>query len=169
MNNEAGIILPAVTLFAPDETATNKIGALLAGIVNRGDLVLLCGELGAGKSALARALVRTLLATPDLEVPSPTFLLVLPYQGEEYSVLHVDLYRLNDPREAEELGLFDDQNAVVLVEWPQRAPELEGQADLRISLEIPRDGQGRRIKIRSLSGRHDLSPLRRAFQSDATQ
>jgi len=163
MSNEGGIILPAVTLFAPDETATGKIGALLAEIVNKGDLVLLCGELGAGKSALARALVRTLLASPDLEVPSPTFLLVLPYQGEGWSILHVDLYRLNDPREVEELGLDSERDALVLVEWPQRAPELENEADLRISLEIPRDGRGRRIKIRSLSGHHELSALHRAF------
>ncbi len=163
MANDAAMILPAATLYAPDEAGTSKIGALLAEIVNKGDLVLLYGQLGAGKSALARALVRALLATSDLEVPSPTFLLVLPYQGEGWSILHVDLYRLNDPREVEELGLDNELNALVLVEWPQRVPELENKADLRISLEIPRDGQGRRIKIRSLSERHDLSALHRAF------
>lgn len=157
MGNEAKSIVKTATVFAPDDLSTDKIGAQLAKIVNPGDLVLLEGELGAGKSALARALIRTLLAARELEVPSPTFLLVLPYKGQGWSILHVDLYRLNAPEEVEELGLDDEPHALVLVEWGERAPKLANRADLRIGLEIPHDGKGRRISIQSLKGRHDLS------------
>jgi len=159
MDNENQPVLQTATVFAPDDLATGKIGAKLAKIVNPGDLVLLEGELGAGKSALARALIRSLLAVCDLEVPSPSFLLVLPYKGQGWSILHVDLYRLNAPGEVDELGLDEERDALVLVEWGERVPELKYRADLRITLEIPADGKGRRINIQSLSGRHDLASL----------
>ncbi|VAW20555.1 tRNA threonylcarbamoyladenosine biosynthesis protein TsaE / Phosphotransferase involved in threonylcarbamoyladenosine t(6)A37 formation in tRNA [hydrothermal vent metagenome] len=157
MSNEKKTASQTALIFAPDEPDTGKIGSLLAKIVNQGDLVLFAGDLGAGKTALARALIRSLLKTPELEVPSPTFLLVLPYQGQGWSILHADLYRLNEPEELDELGLDDNPNALVLIEWAQRAPELESRADLIISLEIPDDGTGRRINIKSVNGQHDLS------------
>jgi len=163
MGNESRAGGQAVTVFAPDDLGTGEIGAALAKIVHRGDLVLLEGELGAGKSALARALVRALLAVPDLEVPSPSFLLAVPYHGQGWSVVHADLYRLSAPGEVDELGLDDDPDALVLVEWGERAPQLRDRADMLISLEIPADGKGRRINIRSLTGRHDLAPLRHGF------
>lgn len=131
------------TRFLPDDAATAGFGAALAARLVPGDLVLLEGDLGAGKTALARALIRALLADPALDVPSPSFALVQPYRGPGRAILHADLYRLSDPREIDELGLFDDSLAIVLVEWPERAPELAGLARWRVHLSIGPGGQGR--------------------------
>lgn len=104
----------------PDEAATTALGCRLAGLVEPGDLLLLQGDLGAGKTFLARALLRA-LADADIEVPSPTFSLAVPYHLNGLAVLHTDLYRLSDPAETEELGLEDAlDDGVVLVEWPDR-------------------------------------------------
>jgi tRNA threonylcarbamoyladenosine biosynthesis protein TsaE len=126
-----------------DDEATAALGARLARELAPGDLVLLGGGLGAGKTALARAIIRTLAGDPALEVPSPTFALVQPYETPKGPVLHADLYRLASERETGELGLFDRPEAIVLVEWPERAPGLAAQAALRITLSIPGDGKGR--------------------------
>src|SRR3569833_1844712 len=124
------------TLFLADDDATAALGRRLAGELRPGDLVLLVDELGSGKTALARAIIRTLLGDPALEVPSPSLSLVQPYAGANASVIHADLYRLASTEEADELGLFDDPGAVVLVEWPERAPDLVDRAALIIRLSI---------------------------------
>jgi tRNA threonylcarbamoyladenosine biosynthesis protein TsaE len=100
--------------------ATARLGARIARLLRLGDAVLLRGELGAGKSTLARGLVRA-LTTPDEEVPSPTFTLVQAYEGPGFTIAHLDLYRLSGPEEVYELG-FDEalEEGVALVEWPQR-------------------------------------------------
>lgn len=131
----------------PDDAATASLGAELAAGLRPGDLVLLAGDLGSGKTALARAMIRALLQDPGLEVPSPTFALVQPYEGRGRVVLHADLYRLATEREIEELGLFDRPEAIVLVEWPERAPGLQPRADVTITLAIPSGGAGRRARI----------------------
>ncbi|MGN6100907.1 MAG: tRNA (adenosine(37)-N6)-threonylcarbamoyltransferase complex ATPase subunit type 1 TsaE [Devosia sp.] len=128
------------TIHLPDEAATAALGARLAGTLAPGDLVLLEGDLGAGKTALARAIIRTLLRDPALEVPSPSFALVQPYDGEGVSIIHADLYRLASARDIEELGLFDDPAAIVLVEWAERAPGLAARADLVVDLAVAPDG-----------------------------
>src|SRR5688500_3237874 len=107
-----------------DDAATAALGAELAAELRPGDLVILQGDLGAGKTALARAIIRNLAGDPMLEVPSPTFALVQPYDSPAGPILHADLYRLGDPREVEELGLIDNPGAIVLVEWAERAPEI---------------------------------------------
>lgn len=127
------------TIHLPDDDATAALGARLAAVLRPGDLVLLEGGLGAGKTALARAIIRKLLGDPALDVPSPSFALVQPYAGPR-AVLHADLYRLVSEREIDELGLFDRPEAIVLVEWPERAPSLARQASLRVGLAIPRSG-----------------------------
>lgn len=129
--------------FLVDDAATAAFGARLATTLRPGDLVLLRGELGAGKTALARAIIRALMNEPSLDVPSPSFALVQPYEGNGHTILHADLYRLADARETAELGLFDDVRSVVLVEWPERAPDLSERATLSIALSIPSDGVGR--------------------------
>jgi len=134
-------------IFLADDAATAALGARLAREIRPGDLVLLEGGLGAGKTALARAMIRTLLDDPVLEVPSPSFALVQPYQGNGHRVLHADLYRISDVREADELGLFDQPDAIVLVEWPERVPEIASSAALRIALDVPADGIGRSAVI----------------------
>lgn len=136
-----------VRLFAPDEKATSAIGAELADLVRQGDLVLLGGDLGAGKTTLARALIRNRMTDPALEVPSPSFALVQPYDTPSGPLLHVDLYRLSSAAGIEELGFLDEPQALVLLEWPDRAPELSTRARLRISLSMPEGGKGRRIEL----------------------
>ncbi|RUT30318.1 tRNA (adenosine(37)-N6)-threonylcarbamoyltransferase complex ATPase subunit type 1 TsaE [Arsenicitalea aurantiaca] len=131
------------SLFLDTPEATDALGRSLAQRLRPGALVLLSGELGAGKSALARALIRALMDDPGLEVPSPSFSLVQPYRGENRAILHADLYRLGHEAEMDELGLFDDPDAIRLVEWPERAPSLLDLADLAIRLDIPPGGAGR--------------------------
>lgn len=128
------------TLHLPDDAATLNLGRQLAGLLRAGDLVTLSGGLGAGKSALARAVIRTLLGDEGIDVPSPSFALVQPYEAPSGPVLHADLYRLADEREIDELGLLDDPAAIVLVEWPQRAPDLATRATIQIALAIPPSG-----------------------------
>jgi len=101
-----------------DEAATAALGARIAGGLKRGDAVLLRGELGAGKTALARAILRELGV--DSHVPSPTFTLVQAYETPKLTVSHFDLYRILKPMELFELGLDDalDEGAA-LVEWPE--------------------------------------------------
>jgi tRNA threonylcarbamoyladenosine biosynthesis protein TsaE len=128
------------TLHLADEAASDDLGRRLAAALLPGDLVLLSGGLGAGKTALARAIIRTLLGDANAEVPSPSFSLVQPYAAPIGPILHADLYRLAAEREIDELGLLDTPTAIVLVEWPERAPSLAAQATLAIELSIPKGG-----------------------------
>ena len=130
-----------------DDQATATLGGALAGRLTPGDLVLLDGGLGAGKTALARAIIRALAGDAALEVPSPSFALVQPYETVKGPVLHADLYRLRSEAEVDELGLFDRPDAIVLVEWPERAPGLAGRATMSIRLDVPSDRAGRDVEI----------------------
>lgn len=136
-----------------DDAATAAFGARLAGVLRPGDLVLLDGDLGAGKTALARAVIRTLVGDPKLDVPSPSFALVQPYEAGGRPILHADLYRLSSEAEIDELGLFDRADAIVLVEWPARAPSLAARADVMVRLAVPRGGAGRELEIDFRDGR----------------
>lgn len=138
-----------LTLFAHDAAATDAIGAAMAGVLAPGDVVSLYGDLGAGKTALARAVIRARLGDPHLEVPSPTFALVQPYPG----VVHADLYRLADESEIEELGLFEEADAVVLVEWPERAPRLDTLPGYAITLRPHGTAEERIVEIAARGGR----------------
>lgn len=136
-----------------DDAATATFGARLAAVLKPGDLVVLDGDLGAGKTALARAVIRTIVGDPRLDVPSPSFALVQPYDAPSGPILHADLYRLSSEAELDELGLFDRPDAIVLVEWPERAPPLAAQADVTIRLAVPKGGEGRDVDIEFRDGR----------------
>lgn len=130
-----------------DEVATARLGAAVAAVLRPGEAVCLSGPLGAGKSTLARALVRA-LTTPDEDVPSPTFTLVQFYEGERINVAHFDLYRLADPDEAYEIGLDEAlEDGAAVIEWPER---LEGRLppdrlDIELTLGVDAGGRGVRI------------------------
>jgi tRNA threonylcarbamoyladenosine biosynthesis protein TsaE len=137
--------------FLPDDAATVELGASIARELKGGDIVILEGDLGAGKTALARAIIRGLAGDPMLEVPSPTFALVQPYDTPAGPVLHADLYRLGDPHEVDELGLLDNPAAIVLVEWAARSPDIVAAATVVVDLAIPPGGEGRLVSVTRLT------------------
>jgi tRNA threonylcarbamoyl adenosine modification protein YjeE len=107
------------TVTLSDETATAELGSRIARGLAPGDAVLLKGELGAGKTTLARAIIGALGV--EGHVPSPTFTLVQSYQAQDLPVFHYDLYRIENPRELAELGIDDAlEEGALLVEWPER-------------------------------------------------
>jgi tRNA threonylcarbamoyl adenosine modification protein YjeE len=110
------------TVALANEQATERLVTDIAGALEPGDLVTLSGDLGAGKTTFARAMIRYLAENPEIPVPSPTFTLIQTYDLSRFPVVHADLYRLEGPGELAELG-FDDlpKDAVVLLEWPDRA------------------------------------------------
>ena len=110
------------TVALRDEQATLTLMVDIAAALEPGDLVTLSGDLGAGKTTFARALIRHLAGDDSIEVPSPSFTLMQSYELPRYSVTHADLYRLSGPAELAELG-FDDipEQSLVLLEWPDRA------------------------------------------------
>jgi tRNA threonylcarbamoyladenosine biosynthesis protein TsaE len=124
----------------PDAAATEAFGAKLAAVLEPGDVIALSGDLGMGKTSIARGLLAA-LGLPG-EAPSPSFAIVQPYAPPEVRlpVLHVDLYRIDDPAEIEELGLDDAlYDSAVLVEWPERAAGRWPEA-LALTLSAAPDG-----------------------------
>ena len=142
---------PPTPLVLDSPLASARLGAAIARLLRPGDAACLWGPLGAGKSTLARGLVRA-LTTPDEEVPSPTFTLVQTYDGPAFPIAHFDLYRLKSAAEAYELGLEEAlaQGAAV-VEWPERLGGDLPRDRLDVRLEIVADGgadpsgEGRRL------------------------
>jgi len=116
------------------EEATIAAGAALAPIVRAGKVITLSGPLGVGKTALARGLITAL--GHEGEVPSPSFAIVQPYDELDPPVLHVDLYRIEEPSEIDELGLDAAVDAVLLVEWPERAGPNMWPDALALSLDF---------------------------------
>src|SRR5271165_3889441 len=110
------------TATLPDQEATVRFAAEIGAGLEPGDLVTLSGDLGAGKTTFARALIRTLAGDDMIDVPSPTFTLIQTYDLPRFTLVHADLYRLSGAAELAELG-FDDfpEGAVVMMEWPDRA------------------------------------------------
>jgi tRNA threonylcarbamoyl adenosine modification protein YjeE len=122
--------------------ATQRLGEQLAGLARAGDVILLSGGLGAGKTTLARAFITSIAGVDD--VPSPTYTLVQSYVSREgFDVVHADLYRVEDPSELIELGLEDAvETGALLIEWPDRLDTPLSDDRLEITLDFPGgDGQ----------------------------
>jgi N-acetylmuramate 1-kinase len=134
----------------PDEAATRALAQELAGMVGAGDLVTLGGDLGAGKTTFARALIRSLSGDPGLETPSPTFTLMQVYETEAFPIVHADLYRVKSPAELAELGWEEAaEGALVLVEWAERAGSAlsADRLDIALFTESRRGPDYRRAEI----------------------
>ena len=135
------------TIALPDARSTLSFGRRLGERIRPGDVIGLSGNLGAGKTTLARGAIEAWTGYPD-EVPSPTYTLVQTYNGEQGELWHVDLYRLKQPEEALELGLEDAfVSAACLIEWPER---LEGHlpAD-RLDIHLAQHDGGRCAALRA--------------------
>lgn len=129
----------------PTPDAAARLGAAIAARLRPGEAVCLSGPLGAGKSTLARGLVRALTSAAE-DVPSPTFTLVQAYAGREFPVAHFDLYRLRRPEEAAELGLDEAlEDGCAVIEWPQRLQGALPPDRLDVALEIEADAAGGRM------------------------
>jgi N-acetylmuramate 1-kinase len=123
------------SLALSNETATAHLMADLALLIGPGDVITLSGDLGAGKTAAARAMIRYLADDDAVEVPSPTFTLAQTYDLPPFPLVHADLYRINEAAELEEIGLSPlPEGTVALIEWPERAPDALPQDRIDIAL-----------------------------------
>jgi len=148
-----------MTRYLADDSATAALGAELARALVPGLVIYLSGNLGAGKTALARAVLRGL--GYEGKVKSPTFTLVELYAISRLTVYHFDLYRFGDPREWVEAGFRDyfGPDTVCLVEWPEKAEGVLPPADLRITLQIQDMGRSAEIEAGTEAGRQCLTRL----------
>jgi tRNA threonylcarbamoyladenosine biosynthesis protein TsaE len=129
--------VPTFSFSLPNESATERLGATLAGALRPRDLVALEGDLGAGKTTLARAILRAASGDPALIVPSPTFTLVEVYDTPKGAFWHFDLYRLEAPEQVFELGWEEAlAEGIVLIEWPERLGALLPRPALAVTLSI---------------------------------
>lgn len=136
----------ALVRFLADDDATAQLGAALGRALRKGDAVFLIGDLGAGKSALARAAIRAAMGA-EVDAPSPTFTLVQSYDAPQTVIHHFDLYRLTDPEEVIETGLEAAlEDGACLIEWPDRLGWLAPEDRLEVALRIP-EGGGRRAAL----------------------
>ena len=148
-----------MTRYLADDSATAALGAELARALVPGLVIYLCGNLGAGKTALVRAVLRGL--GYEGKVKSPTFTLVELYAISSLTIYHFDLYRFGDPREWVEAGFRDyfGTDAVCLVEWPEKAEGVLPPADLRITLQIQGSGRSAEIEAGTEAGIQCLTRL----------
>lgn len=148
-------MLPDLTVTLDSPEATAAFAARLAPALGAGDLLLLSGQIGAGKSHFARAVISTCLAALDLveDIPSPTFTLVQTYEAGGLQIWHSDLYRLTNADEVLELGLLEAfDSALCLVEWPDRLGELAPKTAARLDFSPGADPDQRRLRIAAPEG-----------------
>src|ERR1700691_601783 len=156
-----------------NEEATRRFMMDVAAALEPGDLVTLSGDLGAGKTTFARALIRFLAGDETVEVPSPTFTFMQSYGLPRFSLVHSDLYRISGAADLAELG-FDDlpEGAVVLLEWPDRAAGLlpADHFDISFTLAPALGDEGRTIRVTGygrFAGRAERIPLIRNFLEES--
>ncbi|HEY6370788.1 MAG TPA: tRNA (adenosine(37)-N6)-threonylcarbamoyltransferase complex ATPase subunit type 1 TsaE [Candidatus Sulfotelmatobacter sp.] len=141
-------VLQEITTQSAEETIA--FGRTLVELLTPPQLVLLRGNLGAGKTTLVKGIAAAFEAAAEEDVTSPTFTLVHEYRGPRATLYHIDLYRIDTPRELETLGLDDlrSENSILLIEWGEKFPRLVRERDVDIALERESES-GRRIKISS--------------------
>ena len=151
---------------AHSEVETGDIARALAPYLRTGDVVALDGTLGAGKTAFARALINALPGEPE-DVPSPTFTLVQTYERGDLEIWHFDLYRLESPEDAYELGIDDAfADALSVIEWPDNLGSLLPSAHLRVSLHQAAGDEARKI---AFEGNDDWMARLSSFSNKATR
>jgi tRNA threonylcarbamoyladenosine biosynthesis protein TsaE len=135
-----------ITTHSAEETIA--LGRTLTELLSPPKLVLLRGDLGAGKTTLVKGIAAGFEAAEEEDVTSPTFTLVHEYRGPQANLYHIDLYRVDTQRELETLGLDDlrDGNSVLLIEWGEKFPRFVRERDVEISLERESEN-ARRIRI----------------------
>lgn len=131
----------------PNQASTARLAAALGAALGASDLLALYGDLGAGKTTLARALIQS-LNPAETEVPSPTFTLVQQYAVPAGPLYHFDLYRLSAPEEVYELGWEEARRGIILVEWPERLGRLLPAGRLDVTLVYGRDENSRSATLR---------------------
>lgn len=144
----ASIPATALSFTLPDADSTDQFGEAVAELCDKGDVFLLNGPIGSGKTHFARAMIRSLLAREGRaeDIPSPTFTLVQVYDTVDFEIWHADLYRLGHPQEVIELGLdaaFTE--ALCLIEWPDRLGDLTPPTAIHLSWS--QEGEGRRLTL----------------------
>ena len=154
VREEAGVW----TFEAPDEATTLAIAAAQAAWLEPGDFVGLTGDLGAGKTAFARALIRALAEAPELEAPSPTFTLMQVYDAPRGPVVHADFYRLRGPTELANLGWEEAvDGAIAIVEWPEKMAEALPADRLEVDIRFD-PNRGPEFRLLTLRGFGAIAP-----------
>ncbi len=135
-------VLKEITTHSADETIA--FGRSLVDLLSPPKLILLRGDLGAGKTTLVKGIAAAFEAAPEEDVTSPTFTLIHEYRGPRANLYHVDLYRIDTPRELDTLALDDlrDSNSILLIEWGEKFPRIINERDLEISFQ--REGENQR-------------------------
>ncbi len=157
-------MLAPLRVHLADEAATRALGERIAAALEPGVSVHLSGDLGAGKTTLARGLIQG-LGFPG-KVKSPSYALVEPYINSRLSLYHFDFFRFKDPREWHDAGLREcfNEGAIIVVEWPEKAAGLLPPADLRVALEIaPRGGRDATLGADTELGRACVNELARRY------
>ena len=143
------------TAIVQNETETADLAARLAAFLKIGDIITLNGTLGAGKTAFARTLIRALTGA-DIDVPSPTFNLLLTYDTPSGAVFHYDFYRLEDPEEVWELDIEDAyEEGITLIEWVEKLEDLAPENILDIRITLPDGAVDPSVRHISLAGNSD--------------
>ena len=133
-------------VYCPDEAATEALGRRLGQLCRDGDVILLNGDLGTGKTCLVTAAAKAMGVDPK-EVTSPTFSLMNVYHGKELNIKHFDLYRINWPEELEDIGFseYAGGDGVTFIEWAELFPEY--MPEKYLELKFTRQGEGRQIEL----------------------
>ncbi|MBB4075910.1 hypothetical protein GGR08_000191 [Bartonella fuyuanensis] len=149
-----------LNFFLENEEATKLFAQNLALSLKPGDLVTLQGDLGTGKSTIARTIIQTLVNDNTMDVPSPTFTLVQNYQLPKFEIIHADFYRLSMAEEIDELGLHEAREKnILLVEWPEKSSAFLELATFALTLQY--EAHGRHVTLKS--SQHSIKRLQLSF------